>query len=87
MEVGDIGLLRYDRKLGKDKYRLCKVSEVKPDIHGVVRTVVVSMRDRRKAVREARDICRAGLMELEVAVQRIVVILPREEAWGNKYPQ
>ena len=45
-----------------------------------VRTVVVEIRDRRKAARESRGTCKAGLVEMEVAVQRLVVILER----GNK---
>ena len=83
LQVGDIGLLKYEQRVSKDKFRLCKVEEVKPDEHGRVRTVIVAVRDRRKAVRELREVCRSGLVRMEVAVQRIVVILPAEEAWGN----
>ena len=56
---------------------------MRPDTHGNVRTVVVQVRDRRKAVREGSMRCKAGLTEMVVAVQRLVVILPREESWNQ----
>ena len=81
LQVGDVTLLKYDRQLGGAKYRLCRVAQLKPDLHGVVRTVVVELRDRKRGVRERREDCRAGLVEMEVAVQRLVVILPAGETW------
>ena len=83
VEVGDIVLLKYERSMGEDKFRLAKIESVKEDRHGRVRTVQVLVRDRRRAIREKVEACRAGLVAMEVAVQRLVVILPREEAWGG----
>ena len=78
LEVGDIVLLRYEAKFSKDRYRLAKVQRVHPDASGVVRTVTVGMRPR-----DARDRTlpyrSRPLLEFEVAVQRLVVILPKEE--------
>ena len=77
--VGDLVLLQYVKKYGKDLYRLARVLRVKPDEHGRARTVVVGVRDLRKAAREKPEKCSAGLREMEVGVQRVVVILPMEE--------
>ena len=87
LEVGDIALLKYDKQYGKDKFRLCRVARVFPDAHDRVRTVMVELRDRRKAAREGRGVNRAGLVEMEVAVQRLVVLLPSSEAWAGGLPQ
>ena len=56
-----------------------KIEETHPDIHGNVRTVTVLTRDRKKAVRERKDVCKAGLAMVELPVQRLVLILPPEE--------
>ncbi|MCP3680184.1 MAG: hypothetical protein GY782_08035 [Gammaproteobacteria bacterium] len=45
-KVGDVVLVHYQSKVGKGDYRLARVSEVKPDHHGIVRTVTVKMRPR-----------------------------------------
>ena len=46
----DIVLVLYDKKVGKGDYRLGRILRVFPDVHGVVRTVVVGMcaRDRNR---------------------------------------
>ena len=81
--VGDLVLIKFDRSLGKDRYKLAKIKQVHPDQHGRVRTVTVDTQDRKKAVREKASICRAGLMEVKLPVQRLVVLVPSEEAWGE----
>ena len=80
---GDIVLVKYDQKLGKDKFRLARISEVVPDGHGRVRTVVADIRDKRKAVRERTEVCRAGLMQIRLPIQRLVVVLPYGEEWNQ----
>ena len=87
MEVGDIGLLLYSQKYGEEKFRLCKVVEVFLDGQGKVRTVRVAVRDKRRAARERANQCQAGVVFMEVAIQRIVVILPAGEAWAQGVPQ
>ena len=44
-----------------------------------MRTVVVGLRNRAKVVGEKREDCKAGLQEMLVPVQRLVVVLPAEE--------
>ena len=68
LEPGDIVLIKYNQALGKDKFRLGRVSEAAPDRRGKVRTVVVLTRDRRKALRERKEVCKAGLMEMKLPV-------------------
>ena len=87
LQAGDIVLIKYQQALGKDKFRLGKVEEAIPDIHGRVRTVLVSTRDKRKALRERKETCKAGLMELRLPVQRLVVLLPAGEAWSQGMPK
>ena len=76
-------LIKYEQSLGSDRYRLGRIGEVHPDMHGKVRTVTVMTRDRRKASREKAGVCRAGLTQIQLPVQRLVVILPAGEAWGE----
>ena len=73
----DIVLVLYDKKVGKGDYRLGRILRVFPDVHGVVRTVVVGMcaRDRSKT----SEYVPRPLDEYRLGVQRIAVICPVEE--------
>ena len=73
LQVGDVVMLLGERKLGPGTYRLAMVSQVHPDEAGVVRTVSIRMRSRR------RRGDRGGLEECVMACQRLAVIVPREE--------
>ena len=44
LAAGDVCLLRYEGKVGKGDYKLCKVEEMQPDNKGLVRTVTVAFR-------------------------------------------
>merc|ERR1711867_146524 len=44
LSPGDVCLLKYERKVEKGDFRLCKVVEVHPDEKGLVRTVTVAFR-------------------------------------------
>ena len=79
--TGDIVLLRPNVKIGKGEYRLARVLDIHPDRRGNVRTVTIGLRYRSRARGEALEESRAGLEEVKMAVQRLVVILPREELW------
>ena len=46
LAIGDICLLRYDVKLGKPMFRLCRITQVFPDEKGDVRTVEIELRPR-----------------------------------------
>ena len=72
---GDVCQLLYQTKVSR-YYRLCIVKRVMESEDGLVRTVVVGLRNRR-----SRDV-RAGHsepVEMEVGVQRLCLILLREE--------
>ena len=81
LRVGDIVLLRYEQQVGKDKFRLGKITQVHPDRHGLVRTVTVSLRDLKKARKEKRNEVKAPQTAMTVGIQRLVVLLPVEENW------
>ena len=84
LEIGDIVLLKHDKALGKGEYRLGRVTKTLPDSDGTVRTVMIAVRKRRGAVKEAVRECRLGLEEFPMAIQRLVVIQPAGESWENK---
>ena len=69
--IGYIVLMLYEKKVGKDTYRLGRVISVHPDSHGVVRTITVGMRRTNK---------REKLLPYQpkplVEVKRVVVICP-----------
>ena len=79
VKVGDIILIMFRVKYAKDKFRLCRILCLLPDHNGVVRSVMVGLRDRQKAAREALDQCKAGMRIFQAPVQRLVVVLPAEE--------
>ena len=76
LRVGDICQLLYKGALVED-YKLVKVTKVKPDAQGVVRTVKVAYRQRKS--REKREVCSTKLVEEEVGVQRLCLLHPWEE--------
>ena len=78
IQLGDIGHLHYDRKLGPDSWRLVKVTEVKPDSQGVVRTIRVCYRSRHSSDLGKKYKTRKQ-DKMEVGMQRFAVLLPVEE--------
>ena len=83
VKKGDIVLILYDRNIGKGDYRLARVQEVYPDVHGVVRTVRVGFR-RRNAREASLPYVVKPLEEMDLGVQRLAVISPIEEQTGNE---
>ena len=81
LQEGDIVMLKYDKKLGKPTFRLARVMRTFPDEKGVTRTVELALRSRRGRTREPPTVCRPAVERVTMAVQRLVVILPVEEAW------
>ena len=77
LQVGDVCLLKYDSKV-KANYRLCRISEVLPDVHNVVRTVRVKLpaRDTRDKLLPYKS--KAPVI-LETGVQRLCLICPKED--------
>ena len=76
--VGDICLLKFNKQLGKDAYRLCVVKEVEFDSKELVRTCHVGMRprDAREATLPYKS---KKLVIMKVPVQRLVVICPVDQ--------
>ena len=78
-QLGDIVLVHYAAKYGRDTFRLARVVALHPDRHGIIRTVTVWLRNRRQASREAPEQCRRGVVPMQAPVQRLVTILPAED--------
>ena len=83
---GDICLLHYQSRMSSGHYRLCKITDVFPDAQGVVRTVEVGYRprDKREAV---LPFVPKDLTRIRVPVQRLVVLLPHDEAVSQELTQ
>ena len=79
VQLGDIVLVRYAAKYGRDGFGLARIVDLHPDRHGVVRTVTVWLRNRRQAGREPAETCGRGVVKLVTPVQRLVTILPAED--------
>ena len=78
IKVGDIGVLKYDKSLGSDSWRLAKVVRVDPDADGHVRTINVQFRPRH--VRDRGEKYRVKQpLDMDIGVQRFAVMLPIEE--------
>ena len=82
LEVGDVVFMYYPSSI-QDDYRLARVTEVFPDVHGLVRTVRVCYRKRDKRDRQLPYKSKVLAEEL-VAVQRLSVLLPVSEQLGSK---
>ena len=83
LQVGDIVLLQYEQQLGKDTFRLEKLTTVHPDVNNVVHTVTVRLRNLRKVKREDSNNANAPQTTITVSIQRLVVLLPVEETWSQ----
>ena len=79
LQAGDVCLLYYDNKV-KGTYRLCIVLETTVSRDGVVRTVRVGFRPRKACGPGAYK--SVPLDEMEVAIQRLVLLEPKEKEAG-----
>ena len=78
LQVGDIGLIKYEKSLGSDSWRLARVARADPDEDGLVRTINVCFRPRH--VRDQGKKYRAKQpLGMDIGVQRFAVMLPVEE--------
>ena len=83
LNPGDVCLLKYDRKIGKGDFRLCKVEEVHPDDKGLVRTVTVIFRpisSREKSLPYTSK----ELSRMKVGLNRLVLICPAEKVYSDE---
>ena len=85
LQEGDVVLLQYESKVSKGRYRLARIVKVHPDKSGLVRTVTIQLRPRH-AKEKATPYKARKMTEFPVAVQRLVVIVPREEQPGDEFP-
>ena len=75
---GDIVLVLYPGKITKGDFRLARVTGVKEDDSGHVRTATVALRPRNKREKMLPYTVKQPTL-MTLAVQRLVVILPAEE--------
>ena len=78
LQVGDIGLIKYEKKMGPDAWRLAKIVKADPSDDGRVRTIRVEFRpchvkDFGKPYKSKQPIF------MDIGVQRFAVMLPRDE--------
>ena len=78
LEVGDVCLVKYDHKVGKADYRICRVEEVEMDAKGLVRTVTVGMRPRDSR-EKSLPYKSKKLKSLKLAIQRLILICLAKE--------
>ena len=83
LKAGDICMLKYDRKVGKGDYRLCRVDEVHPDEKGLVRTVTVAFRPISNKDKSLPYISKA-LSKMKVGLSRLILICPVENIDNNE---
>ena len=76
LEPGDICLMLYESKV-VGNYRLCRIIKAEPSDDGCVRTVTVGYLPRKEVRRAVYH--PVPLEQKEVAVQRLVLIVPKEE--------
>ena len=80
LREGDVCLLQYENKV-KNTYRLCRIKEVKVSEDGLVRTVTVGYRAKRKG--KLLPYVSVPLTTMDVAIQRLVLLVPSEKVTGE----
>ena len=82
LQVGDIGHIRYTRKVGEPDWRLAMVEVANQDDDGVVRTVMVAFRSRHKSD-TGKPYVHKSAVRMTTGVQRFAVLLAVEEMSSN----
>ena len=78
LREGDVGHLRYPRKVGEDDWRLAVVEVAKKDDDGVVRTVTVAFRPRHKKD-AGKPYAPKEAQRMTIGAQRFAVLMAVEE--------
>ena len=73
-----MGYIIYKGAYGRDGFRLCRVSQVHPDVHGVVGTCTVEFRPRHVADNDRTYVAKEPV-SMKVRVQMVTILLPVEE--------
>ena len=77
--------MKYSSKFAAPSLRLCRVSGVKEDEEGVVRTCEVTSRPQRQGESGLAAYKYKKPSPFEVGVQRLAIILPAEEQDRDTY--
>ena len=80
LREGDVCLLQCENKV-MNTYRLCRIKEVKVSEDGLVRTVTIGYRAKRKG--KMLPYVSAPLTTMDVAIQRLVLLVPSEKVTGE----
>ena len=78
VRIGDVGHIIYKGAYGRDGFRLCRISDVHPDVHGVLRTCIVEFRPRHVADNNKTYMAKEPV-SMKVRVHRVAILLPVEE--------
>ena len=81
VQPGDIGHVRYPRKVGDHEWRLAMVEVAAPDEDGVVRTITVAFRPRHKAD-NGKPYATKNATRMTIGVQRFAVLMTLDEMRG-----
>ena len=81
LREGDVGHIKYPRKVGDDDWRLAVVEAAKVDDDGVVRTVTVAFRPRHKKD-AGKPYAPKEAQRMTIGAQRFAVLLAVEEVEG-----
>ena len=78
---GDVGLLKFNKKVAAADYRMCRVAEVIHDPEdGLVRTVVVKVPpSARRMITYPDPKKKLKMVSMTVPIQRLCIFLPAEE--------
>ena len=81
LQVGDVCLLHRVNKI-KGSFQLCRVVEIKVDEDNLVRTAQIELVIKEKKRSDRKSLLKDKSWkktQMEIAVQRLVLILPSEE--------
>ena len=78
VQQGDIGHVRYERKVGDHEWRLAMVEEAVPDDDNVVRTITVAFRPRHKKD-TGKPYVAKNANRMTIGVQRFAVLMTTDE--------
>ena len=81
LRAGDVGHIKYPKKVGDDDWRLAVVETAKVDDDGVVRTVTVAFRPRHKKD-AGKPYAAKESQRMTIGAQRFAVLLAVEEVEG-----
>ena len=78
LQAGDVGNIKYTKKVGEHDWCLAMVESVDPDEDGVVRTITVAFRPRHKAD-TGKPYAPKTAKQMTIGVQRFAVLLAAED--------